>query len=389
LTYCADIHFMIGGTSDSAVRHAVRLRILRTEPIIAPASIGAPIAEMLLRDRFSFQGFLWSMILLVWALVTLASIRIDQQRSDERTPLSGTSIILHGALLGSSPLVLGLDRHDLVARAIGLAVFAFVTVVSALALSGERRWNAGRTLLLFGPLTVWSVTNADWKFLITVSLVFYAAMVTHESATRVTHSAIRTTLANEFLLRELEIANRRLSHDTTHDGLTGLGNRQLFSTQLEAAFCAEDGVTVAVSFLDIDKFKSINDTYGHDVGDLVLVEVAKRIEAFCGAALTAARRSGDEFTVLHPIVDPKSSEGDVASDLHRAIAGPLQIGDVSIAVNCSVGTAFRQYDDSTSSLLRHADAALYEAKRTGRGRGVGYRTLDLSAAEALTPVEID
>jgi diguanylate cyclase (GGDEF)-like protein len=380
---------MIGGSGDLAIRQAVRQRILRTEPIIAPAGIGAPIAEMLLRDHFSFQGFLWSLLLLVWSLVTLASIRIDQQRANDRYTLSGLAIVLHGLLLGSSPLVLGLNKSDLVARAIGLAVFAFVAVVSSLALSGDRRWNTGRTILLFAPLSIWSVANSDWKFLITVCLVLFASVVTHESATRVTHSGIRTALANEFLLRELEIANRRLSHDTTHDGLTGLGNRQLFSTQLEAAFCADDSVTVAVSFLDIDKFKSINDTYGHDVGDLVLVEVAKRINDFCSDASTAARRSGDEFTVLHTMVDPKCSEGDVASDLHRAIAGPLVIGDVSIPINCSVGTAFRRYDDSTSSVLRHADAALYEAKRTGRGRGVGYKTLDLSATEALTPVPID
>jgi diguanylate cyclase (GGDEF)-like protein len=378
---------MIGGNTDVAVKRSIRQRITRTEPIIGCAALFAPIAEMLLREKFHAHGFAWAVVLFGCSVATYLAIRADEKRADEKMKRTGFAIALHGFALGVSPLVVGLSKSDLVSRAIATAVFAFVVVVSALALAGERVWHFGRIVGLFSPLYVWAVTGGDWKFFFIVTLVLIVGVAIHESATRVAHGAIRTTLANEFLLRELEIANRRLSHDTTHDGLTGLGNRQLFSTQLEAAFCADENTTVAVSFVDVDNFKSINDTHGHDVGDAVLIEVADRMAQFCDESSVAARRSGDEFTVLHTFSDSTRSESDVAAALQRAIAGPMKFGDVTIQISCSVGTAFRTYSDSTSSVLRNADAALYEAKRTGRGRGVGFSTIDLSRV-IVSPVPV-
>jgi diguanylate cyclase (GGDEF)-like protein len=378
---------MNGGNNDVAIKRSVRQRIARTEPIIGPTAMFSPVAEMLLREKFVLRGFVWVAVLFGCSVATYLAIRSDQKRPEARGYLTGAAIAVHGLALGVSPLIVGLSKSDLVGRAIATAVFAFAFVVSALALSGERVWYIGRTIGLFAPLYIWAFVSGDVKWFFTMTLILIAGTAVHESATRVAHGAIRTTLANEFLLRELEIANRRLSHDTTHDGLTGLGNRQLFSTQLEAAFCADERTTVAVSFVDVDNFKSINDTYGHDVGDAVLVEVANRMARFCDESSVAARRSGDEFTVLHTFEDSTRNEGDVARALQQAIAGPFQLGDVTIEVSCSVGTAFRSYTDSTSSVLRNADAALYEAKRTGRGRGVGFSMIDLSQV-ASNPVPV-
>ncbi len=357
---------------DHAILEIVRRRIARNDPKIAWVSSGAPIAEMLLRDRFSARGGIWcGVLLLCSALGWVAS------RSFVRSPRARVLFFLLdigslGLLLGISPVVIGLSRGDRLGWTVAVSVQAYAAIVGALVLAGDRRWHFWRQALTLMPLLVYSAAQQIWAIVLVIILLAITIFLFHEVGTRSVVEGLRSSIANEFLVRELEIANERLSHESTHDGLTGLGNRAHFNTNLEAAFANPDDVPVIVSFIDIDRFKSINDTFGHEVGDAVLVEVADRLQRFCSDSAVSARRSGDEFTVLWTSRTQAMTESEMARDLHRAIAGPFKRGRARLDISCSVGSALRQYDDSTSSLLRHADEALYEAKRRGRGCGVGY-----------------
>jgi diguanylate cyclase (GGDEF)-like protein len=384
-TQFADKNCMKGaGANQAAITRSVRDRICRTEPFIAPLSFGAPFAEMLLRERFQWAGFAWAGVLLVWSALSVIAIRFDRRSRKASMPLTATMIIAHGAMISASPMVLGLSRTDLVARTVALSIVSFVGVVSALALAGERWWHSLRFIAMFGPLFVWAYQANDMRFAAVCSLVAIAVLITHETFTRVGRAAIETSLANSFLVAELEIANQLLRHETTHDALTGLGNRQAFGIHLETQFAL--GERVALSFVDVDNFKSINDTYGHDVGDKVLMVVANRLAAYSGDTAIAARRSGDEFTVLQTVNSDTDTDSVVAEAVHAAISGVATIEGQEIQITCSVGSAIRSSDDTPSSILGHADEALYLAKRSGRNCGRGFTA---SFAGGIDPVSAE
>ena len=162
-------------------------------------------------------------------------------------------------------------------------------------------------------------------------------------------------------LRELE---RRLAHQATHDTLTGLPNRSLFTRQLDEIAVGDD--PFAVLFVDLDDFKLVNDTRGHADGDRLLVALARRLEAVLRPVDVAARLGGDEFAVLirdHPI--PR----EVAERIVATICEPVDLGDGSVHVGCSVGIARSDDTRDPQQLLQHADVAMYQAKRGGK-RGV-------------------
>jgi diguanylate cyclase (GGDEF)-like protein len=160
----------------------------------------------------------------------------------------------------------------------------------------------------------------------------------------------------------------RLAHLALHDALTDLPNRRLLVDELGAALARarRSGHRVAVLFIDLDDFKSINDNYGHDAGDRLLVEVARRLRRAARAGDTVARISGDEFVVVcEPVRD--GHEADAARDrLHVEFDAPVPMGrdGPAVAVRASIGVTVSD-DSATNSerLLRDADAAMYHVKR--------------------------
>ena len=162
-----------------------------------------------------------------------------------------------------------------------------------------------------------------------------------------------------------------LHHRAMHDPLTNLPNRALFEDRLELALtkARRTNARTGVLFLDIDRFKSINDTYGHHVGDRVLIAVSDRITSALRPGDTLARIAGDEFLVLcEDIVDLVHAQ-HVASRLLAALRAPFALPPNSIAVSVSIGAAVS--DDTrmrAADLLLHADSALYDAKRRGGAR---------------------
>ena len=161
---------------------------------------------------------------------------------------------------------------------------------------------------------------------------------------------------------------RHLAH---HDMLTGLPNRLLFGDRLRQALLAAQRQEhkLAVIFFDLDKFKPVNDSYGHAVGDVLLQQVATRLRATLRASDTLARLGGDEFVLLLPRVSGTGDARKVAEDILRELSRPFMTEGFSLTISASLGVAV--YPDcalDTDTLLRCADAAMYEAKLHGRGR---------------------
>lgn len=155
-----------------------------------------------------------------------------------------------------------------------------------------------------------------------------------------------------------------------HDSMTGLPNRDLFDDRLAHAISLAErhDWTLAVMFLDMDRFKSINDTHGHAAGDRVLKEVAKRLSQHSRDEDTVCRNGGDEF--LYLLMNPQGSENieRIAGDILKNIAQPIDMGDLQLVIKSSIGIAvYPDHGISGERLINNADTAMYHAKKRMSG----------------------
>ena len=161
-----------------------------------------------------------------------------------------------------------------------------------------------------------------------------------------------------------------LSHLALHDVLTGLPNRLLLSDRLQQALVdsSRDGRHAAVAFVDLDRFKRVNDSLGHAAGDALLVQVAARLRAVLRAGDTLSRFAGDEFVVVLRHL-PSASEAVLLGDrLVAALDAPFELDGASVSITASVGVVVAREGQTAEQLLLEADAAMYDAKARGRGR---------------------
>jgi diguanylate cyclase (GGDEF)-like protein/PAS domain S-box-containing protein len=161
---------------------------------------------------------------------------------------------------------------------------------------------------------------------------------------------------------------RELERRAAHDDLTGLWNRSSLIDHLERALHSRVARPLAVMFIDLDDFKSINDTLGHDAGDAVLRETAERISAVARVSDLASRWGGDEFIVACEQAGSLDEIRAIAGRLRDSLNAPMVHGRHSIRCDVSIGVAVAGEDDDTASLVDRADAATYTAKRAGKGR---------------------
>ena len=166
---------------------------------------------------------------------------------------------------------------------------------------------------------------------------------------------------------ERHAQRRALEHQATHDPLTGLPNRTAFLRHLSSLLAkAEDGRRLALLMLDLNRFKEVNDTLGHDVGDDVLREVARRFSSQLHGSALISRIGGDEFTVVVAGVDRRGAVEWLCSRLIDSLRAPITARGVAIEVGVSVGMAFSpDHSGDAKELLRLADVAMYVAKRNG------------------------
>ena len=167
------------------------------------------------------------------------------------------------------------------------------------------------------------------------------------------------------------LVQARSHYDARHDSLTGLGSRLLLKEVFERRR-GNDGL--ALMLLDLDHFKPVNDLRGHDVGDQVLIQVAKRLRAVCPDDATICRLGADDFAVLVPMQDDAPDLAEIAEELHRQISKPIVIGNFTIAISASCGVAFRSANMGIGDLTNHAEQALSAAKSEGRA---DYRIFDV------------
>jgi len=180
------------------------------------------------------------------------------------------------------------------------------------------------------------------------------------------------TPALGFYLQSQQVsrASQRLRLITEQDQLTGLPNRLLFHTTLRQAIIATgEGIKFGLLCLDLDHFKSVNDTFGHDVGDKLLLEVAQRIQGAIRPVDTAARLGGDEFAIIQTNIKTPEDCETVAARLVSVLAEPFFIDGHHINIGLSVGIALAPSDgEDAETVFKAADIALYKAKSEGRGR---------------------
>jgi diguanylate cyclase (GGDEF)-like protein len=184
-------------------------------------------------------------------------------------------------------------------------------------------------------------------------------------------------------ISDLKAAQWRMRQLATHDYLTGLPNRVMLYERLDVALARFHRLdqTVALLYLDLDGFKSINDGLGHHVGDAVLVELADRIHATVRDIDTPARIGGDEFALLVEGFDDLELLENVAGRLIEAISQPIDVHGTVVQVGVSIGiVAADEACIDADALLARADAAMYEAKAAGRGRFVMAAALSAGSA---------
>lgn len=173
---------------------------------------------------------------------------------------------------------------------------------------------------------------------------------------------------------------RELMRQALHDSLTGLPNRALLLDRMRKALARLERHqgTVAVFFIDLDRFKTVNDSFGHQAGDRVLVEVAQRLRSVLRTQDTVARLSGDEFVVLCEVQLQGSLRAqEIAERLAASLARPILLGDEHVVLGAGIGVTVTECAaHEPERLLRQADIAMYEAKRGRSGQPVHVRFFD-------------
>ena len=172
-------------------------------------------------------------------------------------------------------------------------------------------------------------------------------------------------------ISERRATQARIAYMAQHDPLTELPNRAVLTDRLRQAIAAarRNGRRVGLLYIDLDRFKPVNDAHGHAVGDLLLREVAIRMRGCVRESDTVGRIGGDEFVVLLPLIDTLPDAEIVAEKIRAALAEPFHLADLWLEVSSSIGIAlYPDHGADAAALMVHADAAMYVAKHRGRDR---------------------
>ena len=195
--------------------------------------------------------------------------------------------------------------------------------------------------------------------------VWAALTAIHDGDNRITsYMAILSDITDR---KQVEAQTRHLAE---HDFLTDLPNRVLFLDRLQQALATarRQHTKVALLFVDLDHFKAVNDTHGHQAGDIVLKEVAARLVRCVRGVDTVSRQGGDEFVVILTGIGGADQAAHVAGSVMQAVSQPIAVGQHQVALSASIGISMCPSDgDDVDTLLKHADVAMYHAKQNGRG----------------------
>ncbi len=204
-------------------------------------------------------------------------------------------------------------------------------------------------------------------------------LVEHSVALLRDERGVSTGYVSQFAdVTESRAAREQLRFLATHDSMTQLLNRAELLARISGVLAKRPrtGVNAGILFIDLDGLKPVNDTYGHAVGDEVIVTVARRIRERIRSDDVLARFGGDEFVLVLPAIHTADDAARIAGVLHRAVQQPMEIEDFTITVTVSIGIAVVGAGEPADEALRRADAALYRAKREGKARTAVYAPED-------------
>jgi diguanylate cyclase (GGDEF)-like protein/PAS domain S-box-containing protein len=229
------------------------------------------------------------------------------------------------------------------------------------ALPEELRAPGGKSLLCWLDVPL----NSPKGIIGALVLKSYSGGASYSEKDKELLQFVSTQIATAIERKQLQA---RLQHMAQYDGLTGLPNRGLLHDRLEHALkrARREKQRMGVLYLDLEKFKQVNDTLGHAAGDLLLQEVARRLEQCLRDGDTVARMGGDEFVVLLEDIQVPEHAAIVAEKIHSAISQPINMEGRSLRIQPSIGIAiYPEHGDGVQRLLKHADEAMYLSKKRG------------------------
>jgi diguanylate cyclase (GGDEF)-like protein len=242
-----------------------------------------------------------------------------------------------------------------------------VVLTAAGSLSIHESVTAMYTTMTF-PILIASSLLAPWSGFLVAALMMAGAAVVGEASLSLLILVV-VAIFSYLFADSLERAYRRIRYQAFHDSLTDLPNRALFLDRLGQVMkrAARKQETTAVLFLDIDNFKVINDSLGHELGDKLLIQVSRCIGDCLRPGDTTARLGGDEFIILLEDVSDVAAAVRIAERIVKALEVPVELDGRRVFVNASIGIAVSEdADERPSTLLRNADVAMYEAKQEGK-----------------------
>lgn len=296
-----------------------------------------------------------------------------------------------GVISGTLPFLIGHDAsiHQYLPLCLHSFAAAVTFILSAITI---RRFRGRGFTVPAVAFAVYGLTQLESFILIMRALVAHTQppLIPAGAADAIGSAIVALGCAMVVLedQREASIAaNSQVEQLAYYDPLTGLPNRSLFADRLRVALAHahRHRYKLAVLFLDVDRFKQINDSLGHTVGDRLLKTVAERIRSSIRDEDTVARFGGDEFTVLIHIIGKVEDAGKIAQKILDSMKTPIRIDDRDFVVTCSIGVSIYSVDGADSeTLIRNADTAMYRAKDLGRNSYQFYAaTMNHKALEAL------
>ena len=358
-----------------------------------------------------FLGWL-SLAVLIFAALQVAALVVFREVG---SGVSGAVLFVYGLLL-----LVGRSRLDRGEKEIAITITCFGFLAAALGVLAAQPMLV--PVLVLAPLLAVGVALpyagdrflrrlmvASWFVTLAIALIgefpdpesalpswyrsgfLVAAIVTASTVVLLLLWQFRTRLVGT--LAQARAAEKQMRHDAYHDVLTGLPNRALFMERvvrtMERARKDEDYL-FTVLFLDLDRFKNVNDSLGHSVGDLLLIEIARRLGSCVHPTDTVARLGGDEFTVLLEDLKDVENANAVAGRLQEEIEAPIEVDQHELYVTASVGIVTNTHHrDRPEDLLRDADTAMYRAKENGRARYEVFEAEMRSQVESVLNLETD
>ncbi|MET0259255.1 MAG: EAL domain-containing protein, partial [Methylobacterium sp.] len=324
-------------------------------------------------------GFGMALVLLVICVIRI--VQWSKMRPEEMTPAQTRRQLRKTARLAASVSIvfigwaLALGQYGGAYEKAHVANFIAITVVGCIFclmhLPNAARWVV---MSVSGPMLLYYVLSGE-PVLMAIALNIAFVMIVMVRVVENNFQGFVQLIESRAALATKQDETQRLMEENRHlaftDSLTLLPNRRFFFQSLEETLAerGETGAPFALAILDLDRFKPINDTYGHLVGDRVLVETGRRIGALVGEGVLAVRLGGDEFGLL---IQDAGSGDEVACLCRRlceALAAPIDCGDAVVASGCSAGLAFFPAAGRTAAaLFDRADYALYHSKEKARGR---------------------